>query len=183
LKARRAFDIHIFNLANGNHDYHFEVSGSFFELFENEMFSTGKLTADVSLQKSESMIQMIFKVEGTIELTCDRSLDLFDQPISFENTMIYKFGEEEKELSEDVMIILNNTQTINIADLLFEFIGLQVPMKKLHPRFQEEEEDDDDQEEGVMVYSSTVDDSKTEEQQEEDVDPRWAALKKLKNKK
>ena len=144
------------------------------------MFSTGKLTADVSLQKSESMIQMIFKVEGTIELTCDRSLDLFDQPISFENTMIYKFGEEEKELSEDVMIILNDTQTINIADLLFEFIGLQVPMKKLHPRFQEE--DDDDQEEGVMVYSSTVDDSKTEEQQE-DVDPRWAALKKLKNKK
>ena len=148
------------------------------------MFSTGKLTADVSLQKSESIIQMIFKVEGTIELTCDRSLDLFDQPISFENTMIYKFGEEEKELSEDVMIILNDTQTINIADLLFEFIGLQVPMKKLHPRFQEED-DDDDQEEGVMVYSSTVDDSKTEEQQEEDVDPRcrWAALKKLKNKK
>lgn len=146
------------------------------------MFSTGELTADVSLQKSESMIQMTFNVEGTIELTCDRSLDLFDQPISFENTMIYKFGEEEKELSEDVMIILNNTQTINIADLLFEFIGLQVPMKKLHPRFQEEE-DDDDQEEGVMVYSSTVDDSKTEEQQEEDVDPRWAALKKLKNKK
>jgi len=148
------------------------------------MFSTGELTADVSLQKSESMIQMTFNVEGTIELTCDRSLDLFDQPISFENTMIYKFGEEEKELSEDVMIILNDTQTINIADLLFEFIGLQVPMKKLHPRFQEEEEeDDDDQEEGVMVYSSTVDDSKTEEQQEEDVDPRWAALKKLKNKK
>ena len=146
------------------------------------MFSTGELTADVSLQRSESMIQMTFNVEGTIELTCDRSLDLFDQPISFENTMIYKFGEEEKELSEDVMIILNNTQTINIADLLFEFIGLQVPMKKLHPRFQEEE-DDDDQEEGVMVYSSTVDDSKTEEQQEEDVDPRWAALKKLKNKK
>ena len=148
------------------------------------MFSTGELTADVSLQKSESMIQMTFNVEGTIELTCDRSLDLFDQPISFENTMIYKFGEEEKELSEDVMIILNDndTQTINIADLLFEFIGLQVPMKKLHPRFQEED-DDDDQEEGVMVYSSTVDDSKTEEQQEEDVDPRWAALKKLKNKK
>ena len=145
------------------------------------MFSTGKLKADVSLKKSESMIQMIFKVEGTIELTCDRSLDLFDQPISFENTMIYKFGEEEKELSEDVMIILNDTQTINIADLLFEFIGLQVPMKKLHPRFQED--DDDDQEEGIMVYSSTVEDSKTEEQQEEDVDPRWAALKKLKNKK
>lgn len=145
------------------------------------MLSTGKLIADVSLQKSDSMIQMIFKVEGTIELTCDRSLDLFDQPISFENTMIFKFGDEEKELSEDVMVILNDTQTINIADLLFEFIGLQVPMKKLHPRFQEDESDDE--EEGIIVYSSTLEDSNTEEQQEEDVDPRWAALKKLKNKK
>lgn len=180
MKARRAFDIHIFNLANGNHDYHFEVSDSFFELFENEMLSTGNLTADVSLQKSDSMIQMTFKVEGTLELTCDRSLDLFDQPVSFENTMIFKFGDEEKELSEDVMVVLNDTQTINVADLLFEFIGLQVPMKKLHPRFQEEENDDD---EGIIVYSSTVDDPTTEEQQEEDVDPRWAALKDLKNKK
>lgn len=180
MKARRAFDIHIFNLANGDHDYHFEVSDSFFELFENEMFRTGNLTADVSLQKSDSMIQMTFKVEGTLELTCDRSLDLFDHTVSFENTMIFKFGEEEKELSEDVMVILNDTQTINVSDLLFEFIGLQVPMKKLHPRFQEEENDDN---EGIMVYSSIADDPTTEEQQEEDVDPRWAALKDLKNKK
>ncbi len=180
MKARRAFDIHIFKLANGEHDYQFEISDSFFELFENEMFSGGKLSASVSLQKSESMIQMIFKVEGIIGLTCDRSLDLFDQPISFENRMIFKFGDEEKELSEDVMVILKDTQTINIADLLFEFIGLETPMKKLHPRFQEEEESD---EEGTMVYSSTFDNPTTEEQQEEDVDPRWAALKDLKSKK
>ncbi|OEK01775.1 hypothetical protein BFP97_09725 [Roseivirga sp. 4D4] len=179
MKARRAFDIHIFKLANGNHDYQFEISDSFFELFENEMFSKGKLNADVSLQKSDSMIQMDFKVEGSIELTCDRSLDLFDQPISFESKMIFKYGEEEKELSEDVMVILKDTQTINIADLLFEFIGLQIPMKKLHPRFQE---DDDQNEEGAMVYTSEQDDT-SDEQQEEDVDPRWAALKGLESKK
>ncbi|MBO3698528.1 DUF177 domain-containing protein [Roseivirga sp. E12] len=181
MKARRAFDIHIFKLANGNYDYQFEILDSFFELFENEMFSKGKLTADVSLQKSASMIQMDFKIEGSVELTCDRSLDLFDQPISFESKMIFKFGEEEKELSEEVMVILKDTQTINIADLLFEFIGLQIPMKKLHPRFQEEEDDQDA--EGEMVYTSHKDDGHTDEQQEEDVDPRWAALKDLQSKK
>ncbi len=125
------------------------------------------------------MIQMDFKIEGSVELTCDRSLDLFDQPISFESKMIFKYGEEEKELSEDVMVILKDTQTINIADLLFEFIGLQIPMKKLHPRFQDE---DDHSEEGAMVYTSNQDDT-ADEQQEEDVDPRWAALKGLQNKK
>lgn len=124
------------------------------------------------------MIQMDFKIEGVVELTCDRSLDLYDQRISFENKMIFKFGEEEKELSEDVMVILKDTQTINIADLLFEFIGLEIPMKKLHPRFQEDDQDLD----GAMVYSSSQDDE-SDQQQEEDVDPRWAALKDLKNKK
>lgn len=163
------------------HNYQFEISDSFFELFENEILNKGSLSVSVLLQKSDSMIQMDFALEGTIELTCDRSLDLFDQPLSFESKMIFKFGDEEKELSEDVMVILKDTQTINIADLLFEFIGLETPMKKLHPRFQDEESDDE--EEGAIVYSSTFDTPASEEQKEEDVDPRWAALKDLKNKK
>lgn len=180
MKVRREFDIHIFRLSNGEHNYQFEISDSFFELFENEIFNTGKMVANVSLQKSDSMIQMLFQVEGTIELACDRSLELFDQPISFENRMIFKYGDEEQELSEDVMVILTDTQTINVADLLFEFIGLEVPMKKLHPRFQEEEENEDD---FVMIYSSESEEEESDEQKkEQDVDPRWAALEKLKNK-
>lgn len=182
MKALREFDIHIFKLSNGEHNYQFEISDSFFELFENEIFSKGKLVASVSLQKSDSMIQMNFHVEGTIELTCDRSLDLFDQPISFESRMIFKYGEEEKELSEDVMVIKKDCQTINLADLIHEFIGLEIPMKKLHPRFQEEEDENDD--EFIMIYSSQQDNDDSDEQQEEqNVDPRWAALEKLKNNK
>lgn len=123
------------------------------------------------------MIQMFFQVEGTIELTCDRSLELFDHPLSFEAKMIFKYGDEEKELAEDVMVILKDTQTINIADLLFEFIGLEIPMKKLHPKFQEDEDNEEDM---IMIYSSPLEDEE-EKQEEEVIDPRWAALKKLKN--
>lgn len=182
MKAPREFDVHIFKLSNGEHNYQFEISDSFFELFENEVFSKGKLIADVSLQKSDSMIQMNFHVEGLIELTCDRSLELFDQPISFETRMIFKYGDEEKELSEDVMVIKKDCQTINLADLLFEYIGLEVPMKKLHPKFHEEEDDNDD--EFIMIYSSEHENDDSDGQEkEQDVDPRWAALKKLKNNK
>lgn len=177
LKAIREYDIHIFKLSNGEHDYQFEISDSFFELFENEIFNKGKLLANVSLLKSDSMIQMFFHVEGTVELTCDRSLELFDHPVSFETKMIFKYGDEEKELSEDVMVILKDTQTINIADLLYEFIGLEVPMKKLHPKFQEE---NDNAEEMIMIYSS-AEEGEEDEQNEEIIDPRWAALKNLKN--
>lgn len=177
MKALRPYDIHIYKLSNGEHDYEFEISDSFFELFDSEYISKGQFKAFVTLRKSDSMIPMTFNIKGSIELTCDRSLDLFDHPLEIERDMIYKYGEEEKELSEDVYVIYKDTQTMNIAAILFEFIGLEVPMKKLHPRFVVE----DDDEEYEMIYSSEED---TEEQDEEEaIDPRWAALKDLNKKK
>lgn len=175
LKAFRPFDIHIYKLTHGDHDYQFEIKDEFFELFENEIVDKGNLQVNVSLTKSETMIEMDFGISGTVELTCDRSLDLFDFPIEAQRTMRYRLGDETQELSEELMVIPRDSQIINIASLLFEFIGLEIPMKKLHPRFEEEEEGD---EELLAIYSSDEDEEETD--QEETVDPRWEALKKLK---
>ena len=115
------------------------------------------------------MITLNLKIEGSIELTCDRSLELFDHPIHITKEIIFKYGDEEKELSEDVFVILKSEQEINITSFLYELIMLEVPMKRLHPKFQDESDEDE------MVYESNNDNS-----QEDAVDPRWEALKKLK---
>ena len=175
MKAIRSFDIHIFNLSIGEHNYEIEIDEKLFEAFENEIVSSGKLTANILLSKSEAMIEMDFQIEGIVELECDRSLDLFDYPLNFEKKMIFKLGEEEQELSDEVLVISRDTQTINVASLIFEFITIEVPMKKLHPRFLETETDEDS--EGTMVYSSEVSD---ETEYDEEPDPRWKALGKLK---
>eukprot|EP00657_Telonema_sp_P-1_P011958 TRINITY_DN784_c0_g1_i1.p1 TRINITY_DN784_c0_g1~~TRINITY_DN784_c0_g1_i1.p1 ORF type:complete len:181 (-),score=14.95 TRINITY_DN784_c0_g1_i1:5-547(-) len=115
------------------------------------MISKGKLTANISLNKSETMIQTVFRIKGSIELECDRSLDLFNFPIDLERPFIYKLGNEHEELSDEVVVIPRDTQQLNVASIMFEFIGLEIPMKKLHPRFQEE--DDDIEAEVLMIYS------------------------------
>ena len=148
-------------------------------MFDGDLVENGQLNAVVSLNKSDSMIQVDFNIEGSLELECDRSLEKFDFPIHIDQNMIYKYGEEDKELSEDVFVIEKNTQTLNVAGIMYEFIGLEIPMKKLHPKFQEEE-DEDDESEGSMIYTSESEEDI--EQKEEDIDPRWAALKNLKNK-
>ena len=173
MKALRAFDIHIYKLAVGEHDYQFEIDEKLFEAFENEIVRKGDLVAKVSLKKSETMIEMNFQIEGTVELECDRSLDLFNHPLSFEKRMIFKLGDVEQELSEEVQVIQRDAQTINVAALIFEFVGVEIPMKKLHPRFADEEERDD------FIFTSEVEDK---ENQENEADPRWAALEKLKSK-
>jgi len=180
MKALRDFDIHIFKLSNGLHEYQFEIKDSFFELFENEIVQQGNLTVDISLEKTDRLIQLQADIQGKITLTCDRSLEEFEEEIHTEKSMLYKFGEEEQELSDDVMVIHKDTQLINFASILFEFILLEVPMKKIHPKYRDDY-DEDDESEVFAVYISEVEETEEEESDnEETIDPRWEKLKNLK---
>ncbi|MEQ9405525.1 MAG: DUF177 domain-containing protein [Cyclobacteriaceae bacterium] len=169
MKNSRRYKIEIFGLSNDAHQFSFEYDESFFSEFENSLIIRGNGTCNVDLVKSDSMLDLTLKVTGFIELTCDRSLDTFDYPISFRQEIIYKYGDEEKELSENVFVVPKNTQEINISNFLYEYISLEVPMKKLHPRFENDEDSDE------LIYSS-----KEENESTERTDPRWEALKKLK---
>jgi uncharacterized metal-binding protein YceD (DUF177 family) len=88
--------------------------------------------------------------------------------------MVFKFGDEEKEISDEIMIISHQRDKLELGQFMYEFILLEVPMKKLHPRFASEEES----EVGTIVYSSSSEE--VEDIDEKQIDPRWEALKKLK---
>jgi len=181
LKVLRKYEIQIFKLSNGLHEFEFDLDKEFFDLFENEIVNKGFLQAKVSLEKSETMIQTTFIIHGSVELECDRSLDLFDFPIDLERAFIYKLGDETNELSDEAMVIPRDTQKLNVASIMFEFIGLDIPMKKLHPRYSEEDDEEND-DEVLLIYSSEEKDQTEDQENEEMIDPRWASLKKLKNK-
>lgn len=170
MKALKDYKIEIFGLSNSTHEFNFTFSDDFFTLFENSLVTKGKGSCDIVLSKTDSMITLHFSISGTIELICDRSLEAFDFPIEVSKELIYKYGDEEKELSEDVFVILKGAQEINIANFLYESVSLEIPMKKLHPKF----EDDLDSDE--MIYQSSADDDSDDDK----TDPRWEALKKLK---
>jgi uncharacterized protein len=217
------FRINIFHLQNKQYLHEFEGNDDFFAELEQErkLIEKGNFKARVTLDKSETMIQMLYKIKGSVELTCDRSLDLFDFPVDITQKMILKFSDHTEEITEELMFIDRNVQYINVAQDIFDFICLQIPIKKLHPRYTEnevtyeslmkkfeeeyEEEDSEDEEdddfdsvfeddddtdlmledednglepEGEIVFSTLKEDEK-EEETEKPIDPRWAALMKL----
>jgi uncharacterized metal-binding protein YceD (DUF177 family) len=173
-KALAKFEISIINLLNKQYEYDFDCNEVFFQCFENELFTTGNCKVHVQLDKSSTMITAYFSVTGYVELVCDRSLDNFNYEIDFSERIFFKFGEKAQELSEDVVIIPSNTASINLSDVIFELIGLQIPMKKLHPRYQDEEEEEN--EDDILIYSSPEEET---EVKNEEIDPRWADLQKL----
>ncbi len=180
MKDLRDFDIDIFGLKDKTYEFDFEGDSSFFALFENSLVEKGEFKVKLRLDKSSTMLQLHFRITGSIELTCDRSLEPFDYPLDIEENHILKFGEENQELTDEIEIINRNTVTINVAQYVYEFIMLAVPMKKIHPKFADQEFEENS--EGLLVYRSKTESETTEDTKEEsDVDPRWAALRKLNN--
>ena len=133
------FKIDIFRLENKQYMHEFEGEDNFFEALDQNLIQKGHFKATVALSKNETMIQMIYKISGSVELTCDRSLDIFDFPVDITQKMILKFSDHNEEITEELMLIDRNTQYINVAQDIFDFIGLQIPIKKLHPRFIQDE--------------------------------------------
>lgn len=167
----RDFLVNIPSLKNGQHEFQYEIKNSFFERFEGDLVEKGAGNCGLVLKKSETMMQLAFELDLQVELICDRSLEPFQFPIKEKHELIVKFGEQDEELSEDLIVINRDTQTFDVAPYLYEFIGLNIPMKKLHPKFEGQESPD-------LIYQSEAD----EEESEETIDPRWEALKKLSNK-
>jgi uncharacterized metal-binding protein YceD (DUF177 family) len=81
-------------------------------------------------------------------------------------------------LSEDVVVIPRESQGIDLDPLLYDFVSLQVPMKKIHPDLRNEEANE---QENLVVFRSEEEAEKDENENKE-VDPRWAKLQLLNQK-
>ncbi|MPR34259.1 DUF177 domain-containing protein [Cytophagaceae bacterium SJW1-29] len=166
-----------------SYEFYYELGSEFFEQMSQELIQKGDFKVHLVLDKSTTMIQLRFIIRGTAELTCDRSLEVFEEPVDTEGKIILKFGDHDEELTEEIAIINRNRTRINVAGYIFELIALALPMKKIHPDLRQQSggnEDETDSE--TLVYSSEG--SKSEDPETEDgrVDPRWEALNKLKQK-
>jgi uncharacterized metal-binding protein YceD (DUF177 family) len=176
MRELKEFDIEVIRLTNGKHLFEYTLGDSFFQLFPDTLVDKGSLVARVELEKNDRLMMATFAIEGTITLICDRSLEEFEEPVSFTEKLTFKYGEEFVELSEEIIQIPYDTQKLNLAQYLYEFIGLQVPMKKLHPKFRKEEEDEDYETSKKFIYKSDL----LEDEDTFNTDPRWDALKKIK---
>jgi DUF177 domain-containing protein len=166
------FDIDIFKLTNGKHTFEFDFDSSFFSLFEDSVVEKGEGTVLVELDRTPNLMTFVFHLKGEIELVCDRSLDRYMFPLDQMNEIRVKYGDHWEELSEELILIPAKAQKIDVGQLVYEFITLATPMKKLHPRYQNEADDN-------FIFSSSAQEDDPSDNQ---TDPRWNVLKKLKKK-
>jgi len=168
----KTYKISFSGLQNGNHSFDFQINDKFFESFEKSRIQKGHIDLKVEMEKSETMIQLHFIFNGYVRVNCDRCLDEFSYPIDFSEMLIVKFGYKTEEESESILVIDPNAYEIELAQYIYEYISLSLPMQLIHP-------DLDNGESGCnkeFLKNFEIDDSEDEQM----VDPRWEALKNLK---
>jgi uncharacterized metal-binding protein YceD (DUF177 family) len=131
---------------------------------------------DLQFYRTLHFIRVNFHVDADVELTCDRSLEDYIQPIASDYEVLFKVDVQEETENEDGAVRRFNfsSNTLNIENEVRDTIILQIPIKKLHPQFLNE--DGSPEEFETRKYGDVA-----EEDDTEIVDSRWEKLKELKN--
>lgn len=180
----RNYEVSFSGLSLGKHQFEFEIKQSFFDLFEFEQdFSTPDLKIELILDKKNTFLDLIFKLSGSIELNCDLTNEAYRDEIKNSSEIIVKFGEEFDDSDDEIWVIPHGEHSINIAQMIYELALLALPNKRIHPDVKNGKSHSE-MLDLLDIYGLHEEDETAEEidhSNDEEIDPRWEALKKLKN--
>ena len=173
------YDIAFTGLKNGKHEFDFEITQAFFDLFETEKeFTDSKINVHAILDKHSTFLEFHITTEGNLTLECDITGEAFEHPIENNIKVLVKFGEEYDDSDEEVITIPFSDYVFNISQLVYENVMLSVPMKKISPNVTDEDIDILDR--FSPKFEDEEDIVEENDNSEENIDPRWEALKKFK---
>jgi len=174
--------------------YEYLLDNQFFTNIDGEDIQKGKVHTQLTVSKKAGVFDLSFAFSGIVVVQCDRCLDDMDLPIETTAHLIVKFGKDYSEESDEIVIIPEAEGIINLAWFLYEFVTLAVPIKHVHApgkcnkqmtsklkKHLAKSDDEDDQsfdsdEEEDSGGAIIMDD----DSEEEKTDPRWEALRGLK---
>ena len=170
------YSIPFAGMAKGDHQFEYEIDDKFFESFENSVIDKAKVHVVLDFHKAEMVLTLTFHLKGSIHQICDRCLEEFDIQVDSTQILLVRFGEQGSGETDDIIVIGHGENHINVAQHIYDYLSLSVPMRVVHP----------DDAEGnptcnpeflKKLAENTDQDAPTE------VDPRWNALLNLGNRK
>ena len=136
---KSGFTIPLNGLAQGKTETVFTVGKDFFESFENTDILDASLKVDVEVEKSGRYTGVDCHIEGTVSVECDRCLDLLDIPVSTVARLSIKTGSGTGDEAQDdgsgreVVWLPEDNAELDIAQVIYDYVCISLPMKRIHP--------------------------------------------------
>ena len=172
-------------------EFEYLLDNRFFADIGGEDIQKGKINTRLTITKKANAFDLSFTFNGIVIVPCDRCLDDMDLPIETSARLIVKFGKDYSEESDEIVVIPESEGIINLAWFLYEFVALAIPIKHVHAPGKcnkqmtsklkkhsskssgdDEQPFDSDDSDDAIITDDDPDEEKT--------DPRWDALRGLK---
>ncbi len=176
MSGLKPYNIPVKTAGLGVHKYDFEINKDFFKTFEESPLSDGNFKVAIEMDKRPNIIELNFNIEGDISAPCDVCLAEINIPVLGENRILVKYSEIERADEEEIIYISPDDPFVNVANLIYEFIILAIPISK---RIDCEANDYQYCDQKVLEY---LDQLEVEEEDEKDEEDRniWDSLKDIK---
>ena len=152
--------------------FDWELGKDYFDALDETEVESGALHVSLSIRKASGFFELQFHTVGTVDITCDRCLDLMEQPIETENRLVVKFGSTNSE-EDDTVIVDEDEGILDTSWFIYEFIALAIPIQHVHatgkcnPAM-------------TKALEELSADRSGDEESSQTIDPRWEKLLKLK---
>ncbi len=157
-------------LKDGSHAFRFHLDSAYFSLEGTEDFEDGTVTVDVELEKTPTMIIASIHVEGPVIVRCDRCDVPMEHHLQGDQRQIFQLNSEESVDDDELVALPPHVHSVNLTHYIYECLRLSLPVRHVHPPGQ------CDPEVEATLEKLAVD-------HEPIPDPRWEALKTLKNQR
>ena len=132
MKVLNEFKIPIIGMRQDHYQFDFQIDKSFFEAFDEPLYTNGDLKVTVMLNKQVGMIELDFIVKGKMLTECDRCLADIYIPVADEQHLIVKYSEEEQLEEDEIVYIHPDTPVLDLSQYVYEYICLAVPFIKTY---------------------------------------------------
>lgn len=108
------YDINIYGLEEKVYEFEFEGVKEFFGVFEQDIIEFGEFKVKVILDKIVIMMRFFFDIRGILNFFCDCSLEEFEEFFLILEKYIYKYGDCNEVIFDEIEIIFFGIFKINV---------------------------------------------------------------------
>ena len=177
-----ALKLKIKTLPFGTHAVECHVDELFFNT--EELNEVRRADVDVTVnvtRKSENTYRLEISCSGTVTVPCDRCLDDLDLPVDVDYCLnVEQMDTEMDDTSDELLIVPSEWRELDIAPIVRDTVLLALSMTRCH----DSEEDCNANMLNVLDshrVEAVPDDDEQPQSETTGTDPRWEALKKLKD--
>ena len=169
------YKIKLGGITNGKTSFSFEIKDQFFEAFTWSDVRHVEIIATALLDKDGNKLALTLTIDGKInKLLCDICTEEISVNLVAETNVIIKTTDKNLTSTDEIFYIKPSENSIDLQQLIFELIILNLPKKRQHP-LNDRGEVTCNEEMVNLINKYTVKEKKSS-------DPRWDALKDLKIK-